>query len=382
MWGGAFLHSHHTIWAFVHVGSNFAARAPAGSPIRAGLDDASVTPTGYDGQFAYYLAVAPLEAACCTDAPAYRYGRVGLPLAAGAAGLGRPDLVPYALVGINLAAVAITVLVLASWLRRRGHSTWWALVYGFYPGVFQALQTDVNEPLAYALVAVAVYVLEFGGRRRVLWAGLAFSAAALTRETTLLFPAVYAVTELARNHGRARLNGAALALLAAGPYVAYKAYLAVHFGSLGIGFSAGGAEVAAWPLAGLFSFDQSDPREWIQFVGEVLPGTMIAAAAVTRMIRGAPRWELLAYLVNYAALVLFLQRSSYFSYYDSGRVQTGVVLAAMLALPTLLGTHGKSWRWRGQLSVRPGLLAVACVLWFAVVPAGLAAPHLFHVFKL
>jgi hypothetical protein len=312
------------------------------------------------------------------DSPAYRYGRVGYPIAAGAAGLGRPELVPYAMLGINLAAICLTVLVIASWLRRRGQSTWWALVYALYPGVFQGLQTDVNEPLAYALVAVAVYVLELGGRRRVLWAGLAFAVAALTRETTLLFPAIYAAAGLVRNQGKERLGGVALALLAAGPYVAYKGFLAVHFGSLGVGFSAGGGELAALPLGGLLSFDQSDPREWIQLVGEVLPTTMIAALAAVRLLRGAPRWELLAYLANYTVLVLFLQRSSYFSYYDSGRVQTGVVLAALLAVPALLGTRDAP----GPRTTRRGVLAAASLLWFAVVPAGLVTPHAFHVFKL
>ncbi|MGB2938908.1 MAG: glycosyltransferase 87 family protein [Candidatus Dormiibacterota bacterium] len=367
----------HGAWAFVHLGSDFASRAPEGSPIRAGLGDASVTPTGYDGQFAYYMAVAPLDAGCCMDSAAYRYARVGFPVLAGISGLGQPALVPYTMLLVNLVALGLTVMMLAGWLRRHGVSGWWALVYGFYPGVFQAIQTDTNEVLAYALVAAAVYLLEYGGRARVLWAGLFFGAAGLTRETTLLFPAIYSVSLLARGPGRARLSGLGLAALAAVPFVAYKLFLAATFGSLGLGFSSGGAEVATVPLGGLLSFAPFEPRQWVQLLGEVLPATLVAVLAVYRLVRGAPRWELFAYLANYVVLVLLLQRSSYFSFFDSGRIQAGVVLAAVIALPALLGITRR-------MPAAAGLAVVvaACLLWFAVVPAGLVAPHSFHVFKL
>ncbi len=373
---------HHTAWALVHIGSNFASRSAPGSAIRNGLGDPSVTDIGYDGQFSYYLAAAPFDAQCCLDAPAYRYGRIAYPLAARAVALAQPSLIPYALLGINLAALAGTVLLLASWLRRHGRSAWWATVYGFYPGLFQALQTDVSEVSAYALVAAAVYVLEFGGRRRLIWGGLLFGLAGLTRETTLLFPAVYALAGFLGNRGRGRLDGVALAVLAAGPYIAYKVVLAVSLGSLGVGLSSGGGEVATLPLAGLFSFWPLEPREWIQFAGEAIPTSLVAGLAIFRLLRGAPRSELLAYLVNYLALVLLLQRSSYFSYFDSGRIQTGVILAAIIALPVLLGGRQEASDGQRSLWVAALLMGAACVLWFLVVPAGLAAPHSLHVFKL
>jgi hypothetical protein len=368
----------------VHVGSGFASRAPAGSPIRAGLADASVTDVGYDGQFYYYIAVDPGGATCCMDASAYRYTRIGYPLAARALALGIPGLVPATMLAINLAAITATVALLAAWLRRKGRSGWWALVYGFYPGLFQAFQADVTEPLAYALVAAAIFTLEFGGRRRLLWGGLLFGLAGLTRETTLLFPAVYAVAVVLRARGatlRRLASGLGLAVLAAGPVVAYKAALAARFGSVGIGFKSG-SEFATSPLGGLLSFQPFLAQHWVQLACEALPATRVAALAIYRLARGPRSAELAAYLVNYAFLVLLLQRSSYSTYVDSGRIQTGVILAAILSLPVLLGTGRAHAAARRSWSPALGLVAIAVLLWLGVALPGVLAPHTFHVFKL
>ncbi len=370
--------------ALVHIGSRFATQAPPGSPIRAGLADPSVTDLGYDGQFYYYIALDPAGAACCLDAATYRYTRIGYPLTARIVALGIPGLVPAAMLAINLAAITATVALLAGWLRRKRQSGWWALVYGFYPGLFQAFQADVTEPMAYALVAAAVFTLEFGGRRRLLWGGLLFGLAGLTRETTLLFPAVYAVASALRARGgtlRSLAEGVRVAVLAAAPLVVYKAALAVRFGSLGVGFKSG-SEFATSPLAGLLSFHPFEARHWIQLACEAVPATLVAALAVYRLARGPRSAALAAYLVNYAFLVLLLQRSSYTNYVDSGRIQSGVILAAILALPVLLGPARSPLRSRPARPWAIAVVAVACILWLGVALPGVAAPHTFHVFKL
>jgi len=390
-WTGAFLLDHHTFWAFVHVGSRFASRAAPGSPIRAGLHDASATNTGYDGQFFYYIAVDPAGASCCLDDPAYRYPRIGYPVAARLLGVGSSALVPVAMVAINLAALGSTICILAAWLRRRGRSGWWALTYGFFPGLFQAFQLDLAEITAYMLVAIAIYVLDSPRpdsppRRRVVLAGIAFGLAALTRETTLLFAAVYVVAAFLRWGATRRpqwRDAALLASLAAVPFVAYKAVVAVKFGSLGVGFSSGGGEVAAGPLAGLLSFAPFEPREWIEMAALVLPATLVATLAVYRLATTrASRTELLAYLVNFTVLVVFLQRSAWFSYSDSARVQTGVMLGLVLALPPLLGERGAAGVPRRGPSMAGLVVGLALMLWLGVVVPGVVAPHSFHVFKL
>jgi hypothetical protein len=389
-WAAAFLLDHHTWWAFAHVGRRFASHAAPGSPIRAGLQDASVTDTGYDGQFFYYIAVDPVGASCCLDDAAYRYPRIGYPMAARLLGAGSSRLVPVAMVAINLAALGATILVLAAWLRRRGRSGWWALTYGFFPGVFEAFQLDLADISAYMLVAIAVNVLDSPRAdsqpsRRVVLAGVAFGLAGLTRETTFLFAAVYILAAFMQRRSASRrqwLDAALLASLAALPLLASKAFVSLKFGSLGVGFSSGGGEVAAGPLAGLLSFAPFEPREWIEVAGLVAPATLVAALAVYRLAKGASRVELAAYLVNFMALVVFLQRSAWFSYYDSARVQTGVMLAAVLALPALLGSGESGAEPGRRKSIATLVVILALLMWLGIVVPGLAAPHTFHVFKL
>jgi hypothetical protein len=194
-----------------------------------------------------------------------------------------------------------------------------------------------------------------------------------------VFPAIYALATVLRASGglpRRLGAGAAVALLAAGPLVAYKAVLTGRFGTAGIGSMAGS------PLAGLFSFQPFEAHHWIQLVGEAVPASLVAALAIYRLARGPRSAELAAYLVNYAFLVLLLQRSSYSTYVDSGRIQTGVILAAILSLPVLLGTGRARAAARRSWSPALGLVAIAVLLWLGVALPGVLAPHTFHVFKL
>jgi hypothetical protein len=107
--------------------------------------------------------------------------------------LGQAELVPAALLLVNLAAVTLGTLAIAALLRRRGISPWWGLLFAGYPGMYLAVGHDLSEPLAFALVACGLYVLDRAGLDRPLAAALVFGAAGVTREATLAFPAVLAV---------------------------------------------------------------------------------------------------------------------------------------------------------------------------------------------
>ena len=387
-WTGAFLATHHSVLAFIHLGSRFASHAPAGSPVAAALSDPSVTDVGYDGQFVYYEAVMWQRAECCMDSPPYRMARVGASAAAWVLALGRPAAIPYTMLASSLLALLAGTLAIADWLRRRAISPWWAGLWAFFPGMFTAFQTDENNVLAYALVALAIWTLDSERRLRVLLSGCLFAAAALTRETTLLFPAVFGFGLIAgRGRGPDRpawagaRDGVLLGALAMVPFALLKGAVAARYGSLGIGFSSGGGEIATTPLGGLLSFAPLEPREWIEVVALVVPSTVIAMLALYRLRRPEGRTELSSYLVHYLVLVILLQRAAYFSYFDAGRIQTGVITALLFALPVLLGRREAS---------QPGLprnwpslaMALAVLLWFSVVPVGLLAPHTFHALKL
>lgn len=182
-----------------------------------GVTDPSVAPPGldiaegslgYDGQLFYRLARNPVtegrhEFGVEFVRPEYRHQRIGYPLAAWVVSFGgRPALVPWSLILVNLAA-GVAISALGSLLARDcGRSRWWGLVVGGWSGFLVAMARDLSEVLAGALLLASILAL----RRGRSWpAALALTAAALTRETTLVFAAaIVGAHVLARLADRAR----------------------------------------------------------------------------------------------------------------------------------------------------------------------------------
>jgi hypothetical protein len=348
----AFVHGHDAR-DFIQIGKNYLALSHASSVIT--LDPHFHYPAdnvGYDGQFNYYIAIDPAHARYYVGDPGYRYGRILYPMAARLLALGRADLTPYTLILVNWLALAGGTLALASWLARKHLSPWFALVFGLYPGLFVGLHRDLTEPLAYALVALAVYNFDFGGRRRVPWAGLCFALAVLTRESAAIFPVAYGLALLCRGWRGASWRPAGLFLgLALGPIVLYKGFLLLWLGSFG------GRKTAApehFPLRGLLSFWPLPPEQINVLFTVVLPGFVVGTLAVWSLRRRWWRPEFWALLVNILVFIVALNRSSYVEYQAAGRIATGVVLAALLCLPRFQRLSGSavSWLW------------VSTVLWF------------------
>ena len=160
---------------FVLLGTRFSEGDPQGTE-------------GYDGQFAYQIALNPLEAASYLDVPAYRYQRILYPLLARLLAVGQPALVPWMLILDNIAAIGVGTWATERLLTDFRVSRWYALVYGLYGGQLLGLRADLNEPLAQGMVQLAMLAW---ARERRLWAIFAFSLAALAKETTLIFLVAY-----------------------------------------------------------------------------------------------------------------------------------------------------------------------------------------------
>jgi hypothetical protein len=364
---------------------------------------------GYDGQFAYFIALDPAYAHFYMDVPAYRYERILYPMTARLLALGQPAFVPYTLILVNLLAAAGGTLALAAWLKRKGVSPWLALLFGLSPGICFALQRDLNEPLAYALAALGVYLFDFGGRRRVLWAGLAFGLAALARETTLVFSLVYGLTLLfaqvsqgqpreamsqtsvplgketsggqkpersseahrrkllaaARNRVSERWRPAALLLaLAVGPFALYKLFLLLWLRSAGV--PAVLAPVVV-PFAGILAHQPWGAEQDAIVVTVILPALICAWLgiwAIERRLGQAAIWTL---LVNVLLFVVLLNALSYVID-GTVRITLGVTLAALLCVPAFdrLARHHRGW------------LALCGGLWLALLPFWLVTPLLWR----
>lgn len=363
----------HDARDFVYIGQQFVRQGHSSSVIK--LDPHyNYLPgsTGYDGQFAYFIALDPIHARDYLDSqssgsagPDYRYTRILYPMLARALAWGQPDAIPSTLILINWLSVAGGTLALGAWLRRKHMSPWFSLLYGMYPGIFVALQRDLNEALAYALVVLAVYLYDLPNRRAFLGAAISFGLASLTRESTLVFPVVYAISLCGLPWRRdAEVNGppqhrwisAVFIALCFAPFVLWKAFLWHWLGSIG---RTGGVYPQPIPFRGLLSYWPwgSDGTE--QAVAVVLPAIICLSFCLGTLWRRRWQPEVWILLLNVLLFVVFLNTKSYVEYYASGRVAAGVVVAALYCLPVFhsLFRRVRWWIW------------CCALLWLSVLPA-------------
>lgn len=401
------LHHSGDIRDFAVIGERFVTQSSASAVLR--RDPAynyARNGDGYDGQFVYFIALDPANARYYVDSASYRYTRILYPMLARLAAFGKAEWTAFALVLVNLLAVTVGTWALAAWCPRHGLSPWYALVYAFCVGQVLAFSRDLTEVLAYALVALGVYVIdapeahptveEPSGHpqahafRRTRWllSGLVFGLAGLTRETTLIFPAFYAVRLLAgnlgtggrsqslyslsniRNMGRAAL----FALVSFGPIIAWSLFLVAWLGSFGLSQSTGLANI---PLSGVYNLYPLGGDALIVVESVVLPGLICLGAGMATIVSpwfsawrrkgsghgdalGHGHTELWLMSLNALLFVLLLPPPSLLELYAAGRISLGVVLSALLALPYI---RGRAW------FVVCGSLWVAPVLLYLLNPA-------------
>ena len=332
---------------------------------------------GFDGQYAYFLAVDPVNARDYMDSPAYRYTRVLYPLTARLLALGHADLVPWTLILVNLAMIAAGTAALAAWLRRHGASAWYAAIYGFYPGVFITLMRDTTEVMAYGLVAVAVFLFDAGGPHPALPqfipAAIFFALAILARETAAIFAIGYTLALLAaptptlpRERGRELLRrlqrnwrrAAVFVAIWAVPIAAWKIFLRFWLGSFGLD-----AHIEHVPFLGIASWFPWNAGQVDEVRIVVIPGVLCGIVAAWAIIRGIRRVETWLLLANVVILIVLLERPAFNDISSSGRITIGVVLAAILCVPYLAGRL-RTWIWAAA-----ALWLIPMLFWFAIPTA-------------
>lgn len=158
-------------------------RAPSSLTVQA-ADEA------FDGQFFYRLGVSPWStdgrvAGVQFDLPALRNARWGYGAVAFVASGGDADLVPWALVGLNVLAAAVIGGLGGALARSSGRHAAWGLLLALWPGFAYSLSLDTSELVASAFLLAGLLALR---RRRWLPAAAALAAAVLTRDTTAVVP--------------------------------------------------------------------------------------------------------------------------------------------------------------------------------------------------
>jgi hypothetical protein len=188
---------------------------------------------------------------------AYRAQRPLFGELAWAASLGNPDRVPVALATLSVLSAAFAVGALGVFLVRRRLSPFLALGVFALPGVPVAVYDMMGDLLLLALITVGLLAWEPGSRTRSRWAILAFTAAALTRETSLLVPAALVAVEVTRVGWRAAWPRVRCLCV---PFVTYAAWIALirlRFGALP--FAARQGRLTAVPLGGVFDMLRDSP---------------------------------------------------------------------------------------------------------------------------
>jgi hypothetical protein len=310
--------------AFALLGTRFTEGDPQGSE-------------GYDGQFAYQIALDPAGAVPYLDVPAYRYQRILYPLLARWLALGQPAAIPWILILINIIALGVGTWATEQLLRKLRVNRWYALVYGLYGGQLLALRTDLNEPLAHALVQLAMLAW---ARERRGWAAIAFSLAALGKETTLIFLVAYLLYTLVQRQWF-WLVGLSTATL---PFLGYQLLLFKWFGRFGVG--AGGAGATSFsllPLEGWLAIAGVSLTAFLIISLVVVPMSILPSLAGVRLSGqdlyiGKLHPFIFSLFLN-ALVILFLPTSTFREPVAMLRLTIGLVSAMLL-----YGALTKSWR--------------------------------------
>jgi hypothetical protein len=312
--------------AFARLGDGFAGGVPVGEP-------------GYDGQFAYWIAMDPRPAAAAArlDVPAYRYQRILYPLLARALAAGQAEAIPWALLAVNYAAQVAGTWAVARWLRGAGVSGWYALPYGLWVGLVMAARLDLTEPLCYALAAGALLA---HARGRMVWSAALLGLAVFAKETALVFLAAMLAWAAWHRQGRALAGYAA----AASVFAAFQAALYAWFGQIGLasgGYMATPFEVV--PYLGLARVATASIPAFVLLLAifgplVIFPSLWGLAAAGGRVLRGDWAAPVLA-LAGNAALIAAAPYSTMREPLGLARLATGLVLSMLL-----FGAHTRSRR--------------------------------------
>ena len=273
-------------------------------------------PVGYDGQFAYAIAVNPLGAAPLLDDPAYRYQRILYPMLTRAMALGQPELVPWTMIALNILALAIGAELLGQHLARRGLRPWYGLLFVLWVGQWFSLRFDLQEPLSLALALAALALLD---RNRVWLAAITFGLGGLTKDMALLFCLGAAASMFMSRRIR---QGITLLLGGLLPYLLWAVMLSSIFKTWI--FRSSAAKMEWIPFHGLrFCPPELLGLVWLWLIAPAALAVWIIWNGRSMMRKSWPLWVTVANI----AFLVFLPRTSYVDGNALLRLSGGLVIS-------------------------------------------------------
>jgi hypothetical protein len=286
---------------------------------------------GYDGQFVYYLAreLDPKLVQSFLDVPAYRYQRILLPLVVNLLSLGYEAVIPWLLPLIVLLSHFIGTWIVCLLLAQWGVSPWYALTYGLWVGFSLSIRLDLPEPVAYALVAAAIFAWE---RKKHLVSYVLFGLGLFAKEVTILFLVAVMLTALLQKRWR---DLAGLALVSLLPFGIFQLWLIQVYGQAGLG--SGGAMATSFeiiPLMGMLRIWLASPVYGLAMMIVFIPAVILPSFwGIVVSLRKLMGWDtnvvVFALLTN-ALVIPFLPFSTFREPGGLLRFACGLVLAVLL----------------------------------------------------
>ncbi len=264
--GGRWIKSHYHSSYFIVAGSDFVDSTKTLTPV-------VVQPgQGYDGQFFYRYALAPLNFnknvfGVNVDHPPYRVQRIGYPVLGWLLSFGGiPVLVPWAMILVNILAFAGIFFYTSKYVSTVGGDMRQALLPLFLCGLYMSMGRDLSEVVELFFLVGAIYYFL---RSKYLLCGIFATCTVLTRDTSIiaLFPLIVGGLIMGFKAGeRARLLCLLLPFLV---FAAWKAYIYDHMPSLAdttIGYTSIGL-----PFVGIWdglkvNYDLSSTKNILQFL--------------------------------------------------------------------------------------------------------------------
>jgi hypothetical protein len=247
---------------------------------------------GFDGQYFWRQAMDPAALdtepvrGIALDRP-LRAARPGYPILAWlASGFGRPGLVPVALIGVNVAALAALAWIAARLVQRRGRHALWGLAIAGYWGFAVVVARDLSEIVTAAAVFGAALAID---ARRWPLAAAAGVGAVLTREQALVSLAALAVGVVVAERRCGTWRGAVVAgaVVLAPAVVAVAAVQAAVWDATGeLAVTEARQANSAAPLSAL----REAIPEWVRGFGDDLGSSLPLATAV--VLAGLACWAL------------------------------------------------------------------------------------------
>jgi hypothetical protein len=283
---------------------------------------------GYDGQFAYYIAIHPNldDVSSQLDVPAYRYQRILYPIFARILSLGQVTWIPWTLIVINILSQVVGTALLCVFLNSFEVPVRYSLIFGLWAGTVIGVGTDLYEPLTYSLVIGAVLARS---KEKQWLSSILISGSLFAKETAILFWAAFLISDLIQ---KKRLKEILFILVPIIPYGLWQGWLYFQFGAFGLGSGGAMATPFEWiPYGGFIRIGSAGIKVLVLFsfiFGPtiILPNLWGTIKSLQMLLRGNLEFESWTLLLH-TLFITFLPFSTFREPLGLVRVSTGMLLA-------------------------------------------------------